>query len=196
MSDSAAGQMGLAAATNSLDLTPAAGVSQQQLARQLYALPGVATVQPAAATIEALQERMDEFTAIIRIAEIAALVLAFLIAFNTTTISADERARENATMLAFGLPSRAVLRIAITESTLTGLLGTAAGVALGLAVLNWVVTSLLPDTFPDLGALVIVGAGTYLSALLVGVLAVALAPLLTLRRLQRIDIPATLRVME
>ncbi len=196
MSDSAATRMGLAGMTNTLDLTPAQGVSQQRLERELFALPRVATVQPAAAMIEALQERMDEFTAIIRIAEIAALVLALLIAFNSTTITADERAREYATMFAFGLPIRSALLIAVTESTLTGILGTAVGIALGVGVLNWVVTSLLPDTFPDLGALVSVSPATYLSALLVGVLAVALAPLLTRRRLRRMDISSTLRVME
>ena len=37
---------------------------------------------------------------------------------------------------------------------------------------------------------------TLLTAVLFGVVAVAVAPVLTLRRLRRMDIPSTLRVME
>jgi putative ABC transport system permease protein len=41
-----------------------------------------------------------------------------------------------------------------------------------------------------------VSAGTVLTAVVLGVVAVALAPLLTVRRLRRMDIPGTLRVVE
>jgi putative ABC transport system permease protein len=41
-----------------------------------------------------------------------------------------------------------------------------------------------------------VAPATYLTAAVLGVVAVALAPVLTLRRFRRMDIPATLRVVE
>ena len=38
--------------------------------------------------------------------------------------------------------------------------------------------------------------GTALTAAMLGIVAVGLAPLLTVRRLRRMDVPATLRVVE
>ena len=52
------------------------------------------------------------------------------------------------------------------------------------------------DTFPDLGIAIVVSPATLATALGLGVLAVAIAPLLTVRKLRRMDLPATLRVME
>jgi putative ABC transport system permease protein len=57
-------------------------------------------------------------------------------------------------------------------------------------------TDLLEDTLPDLGAVVTLAPGSVLIAALVGIGAVALAPLLMVRRLRRMDVPATLRVIE
>jgi putative ABC transport system permease protein len=52
----------------------------------------------------ALRDGLDEFAAIIWVAIAIAVVLILLIAFNSTAINADERAREHATMFAYGLP--------------------------------------------------------------------------------------------
>ena len=49
---------------------------------------------------------------------------------------------------------------------------------------------------PDMGLDVVVSAGTVLTAVALSVIAVGLAPLLTARRLRRMDIPGTLRVVE
>ena len=122
--------------------------------------------------------------------------LALLIAFNTASINADARVREHATMFAFGLPVRAVLAQDVTESCLIGLLGTATGLLTGWLLLDWLITDLLPSTLPDLRLLVPVSGTTLVLALLMGVVAVSLAPVLTLRRLLRMDIPSALRVVE
>ena len=132
----------------------------------------------------------------LRIGWVFAIALAFLMAFNATTISADERRREHATMFAFGVRPSAVLAVQVAESVLVGLLATAAGLILGRAILAWIVTELVPDTFPDLGIDAAVSPATLAAAGLAGVLALALAPLLAARRLRRMDIPATLRVVE
>jgi putative ABC transport system permease protein len=42
----------------------------------------------------------------------------------------------------------------------------------------------------------VISGATVLTAFVLGVLAVGLAPLLTVRRLRRMDIPGTLRVVE
>ena len=125
-----------------------------------------------------------------------ALALALLIAFNSTSISTDERARENATMLAFGVPVRGAIGLAIGESLITGVIGTLLGIGGGLLVIGWVVNQTLPETLPDLGLVVSISGGSILIAALVGIVAVAVAPLLTARRLRQMDVPSTLRVVE
>ena len=77
-----------------------------------------------------------------------------------------------------------------------GTLATAAGLAGGVAVLGWVTGTLSRDVFPELGVATTLSAGTVITALLVGVAAVALAPLAGSRRLRRMDVPSTLRVVE
>ncbi len=84
----------------------------------------------------------------------------------------------------------------MTESFLIGAMGTAVGILVGRALLSWIVNVLLPTTVPDLGIVVEVSASTYLTAAVLGVMAVSVAPLLTVPRLRRMDIPATLRVVE
>lgn len=81
----------------------------------------------------------------------AVLALALLIAFNSTSITVDERAREHATMFAYGVPVRTILRMSVIESVLTGLLGTAAGIGAGYVVLRWIVEHLMPSTLPEIG---------------------------------------------
>jgi putative ABC transport system permease protein len=66
----------------------------------------------------------------------------------------------------------------------------------GWLLLDWLVTSLLPETFPDLGIITAVSGTTWLTAVVLGVVAVTIAPLFTVRKLRRMDVPSTLRVME
>jgi putative ABC transport system permease protein len=94
------------------------------------------------------------------------------------------------------VPVRTGVRVAMVESVITGVLATIVGIAAGLAVVSWTMNDLLEDTLPDLGAVVTLAPASILTAALVGIGAVALAPLLTVRRLRRMDVPATLRVIE
>jgi putative ABC transport system permease protein len=124
------------------------------------------------------------------------LLLAVLIAFNSSTIGADERTRENATMFAFGLSPRAPIGIAMGESLVVGVIGTVIGLGLGVLLLGWIVNVQFPDVVPEVGARVVLSPGTFGWAALAGIVAVALAPLLTYPRVRRMDVPASLRVME
>ena len=56
-------------------------------------------------------------------------------------------------MLAYGVPLRSVLRLAVVESLIMGLLATAIGVALGLVILGWVVNVNLKEVLPELGTI-------------------------------------------
>jgi putative ABC transport system permease protein len=108
----------------------------------------------------------------------------------------DERAREHATLFAFGLPLRRVVRMDIVENLLIGAIGTVLGVLAGLGVLGWFTRVLIAETMPEMGIDVAVAPATVVTAIVLGVVAIAAAPLLTIRRLRRMDIPDTLRVVE
>lgn len=191
-----AAALGLGGIANAVAVVPAAGTSEAALARELAALPQVASVQPASAEASAIQTSVDAFQGAINIVGVMTLGLALLVAFTSTSVSVEERRREYATMFAFGLPPREGLRVATTESVVTGVLGTLLGIGLGVAVSGWVIHTMVADSFPDLGAEVVLTPATIAIAFAVGVVAVAFAPLLTFRRLRRMDIPSTLRVVE
>lgn len=190
------GAFGAEGLTNELFVVPAEGYTTDDVERELFDLPGVSSVLPAATSSQIVRDSLEEFTAVFRVAEAFMLLLALLIAYNATSINADERARERATLFAFGLPVRRVMALEIVEGLLYGLLGTIVGLGLGAWIVRWLTTSVLSSTMPDMTLDIIVSAQTVFTAVALGVIAVAVAPLLTLRRLQRMDVPGTLRVVE
>lgn len=100
-------------------------------------------------------------------------------------------------MFAYGVPVRRVVRMIVVESFTIGLLATVLGVAGGLALLWWFLNVLAPESMPEIGFDVVLAPGSVAVAVIIGVVAVGLAPLLTApRRLRRMDLPSTLRVME
>jgi putative ABC transport system permease protein len=188
--------MRLAGITNVVVVDPAPGATTAEVKRALFGMPGVASVQPITAYTDTVRQQLRSALGILRIVEVAVLVLALLIAFNSASINADERAREEATMFAFGVRLRTVLRIATVENLVIGIVATGLGLLAGWLLLDWLVTGLLPDTYPDLGFVTAVSPTTWITALTLGITAVAAAPLLTTRKLRRMDVPSTLRVVE
>jgi putative ABC transport system permease protein len=150
----------------------------------------------AAATSDAVDRAMEQFNEILLVTATIAAAMSLLIAFNAAAINADERVREHATMFAYGVPVERVIRGGMAEAMLIGALGTAVGLIAGRALLSWIINTNMRETMPDIGGLISIGPKTYLLAVIAGVVAVALAPLLTIRRLRRTDMSATLRVVE
>ncbi len=196
MGPSLAALAGLPDAANKVSVTPEPGVSEGQIARALFHVPAVSSVERASTTTQFVRERVDDFIGVLRVIEGFALALALLIAFNSSAISIDERRRENATMLAFGVTGTRAMMLAVFESLIAGVLGTLVGLGGGFLVVSWVVDRTLPETLPDLGLVIELTPTSLLIAAAVGVASVALAPLLSARRIQRMDVPSTLRVME
>jgi putative ABC transport system permease protein len=196
MDISQAGLLGLDGLTNRIVARPAPGEDEGSVQRALFGTGGVASVQGVTATTDAIRDAMAEFTGVFRVIEGAALVLALLIAFNAASIANDERARENATMLAYGIPVRTVLLMSIVESVVIGVIATGLGLLGGWALLTWTTEELFPRVLPDIRMVTEVGLRSVLIILALGIFAVAAAPLLTTRRLVNMDIPSTLRVME
>ena len=99
-------------------------------------------------------------------------------------------------MRAFGLPVRAIVGVVVKESVLIGIIATAIGLLGGVIFLQWMLTSLATTTLPDVGIDVYLSPTTILIAAFVGVASVAATPLFLIRRLRRMDLPGTLRVVE
>jgi putative ABC transport system permease protein len=186
----------LAGLVNRVSVVPAAGRTAADVKQAFLAMPSVTAVQGAAAMNDAVNETMSQFTSVLIVTVAIAIVMALLIAYNAAAINAEERVREHATMFAYGVGARRVLRGNVIEALIVGALATAVGIAGGYGILRWMTDASMRETMPDLGTLVSISLTTYVLAALAGIVAVALAPLLTVRRLRRIDIPSALRVVE
>ncbi|HVO69341.1 MAG TPA: FtsX-like permease family protein [Aggregatilineaceae bacterium] len=191
-----AGLMGLEGMMNTLHVIPAAGVSVSEAKNAMFHYSAVASVMPVRDTIDSARNFMKEVVRFLSGVEIGVIMLAFLIAFNSTAINMSERAREIATMFAFGLPVRTATRMAMVENLITGALGTLAGFGLGLVIVVWFFNHRMPAIVPDVRFKVTLSASTLLLSFAVGVGVVTLTPLLAMRRLKGMDIPSMLRVME
>jgi putative ABC transport system permease protein len=188
--------MNLQGSANSLYVNPAAGVSIQDLRQELFPVQEVASVQRASAAFESIESMLDQFMGIFQVVQVIVLVMAFFIAFNTTRSNMDERRRDLATMFAFGTPVNLVVRMAMVENLVIGLLGTALGMALGAMSLNAMWNMRMETMMPELNAVISIAPATFGWAIFIGVVVVTLTPLLVARRLAGMDIPSTLRVLE
>ena len=162
----------------------------------MFGLDGVSSAQAVARFAEIFDETLEQFVGFLFVTAGFVLVLAVLIAFNSSRITVEERRREHATMRAFGLPVRSVMAVVVKESVLVGVFATLFGLAAGTLILGWMLDSLAQSTLPDFGISVYLAPQTLVIALVVGVVAVAVAPLFLVRSIRRMNLPDTLRVME
>ncbi|MCZ7539346.1 MAG: ABC transporter permease [Anaerolineae bacterium] len=193
--DSAA-MMGVEGVANQVILDPMPGVTSDTIKAALLTQPGVTSARSITDFSQAVEDLLEKFTGVLALVQIVAVLLAFLIAFNSTSISVDERAREIATMFAFGLPLRTVTRMQMVENAIMGAAGTLIGLVLGWASLIAIIGARLEIEEPDLKFAIVLEPETVLLAAALGVIVVGLTPLLSIRRMRRMDIPSTLRVME
>jgi putative ABC transport system permease protein len=191
-----AAPLGLERARNVVQVVPSPGADRDALLRSLVASPAVASAQPATATVTAFRSVLDDYTGILGIAAAIVFLLTALIAFNAVTIGVEERAREQATMFAFGVPRRVVVAGLAVEGVVLGVVGTALGMVGGRALLAWIVARQIPDILPEVAVTAHLTGATLATTAVLGVGAVAAAPLLVIRRLGRMDVPSALRVGE
>jgi putative ABC transport system permease protein len=194
--DSAAEVFGLAGITNLVSVTPDGSATPNEIQRALFGRDGVASTMPVARIGEAFDDALATFTGFLLVVAVAVLVLALLIAFNAARIAVEERRRDHATMRAFGLPVRSILGIITKEGVVIGALATLIGVAIGTLMLDWMLASLTTRTLPEFGIARYIAPSTLAWAAGIGIVAVSVAPLFLVRRIHRMDLPSTLRVME
>ncbi|MBL8165780.1 MAG: FtsX-like permease family protein, partial [Anaerolineae bacterium] len=178
-----ADMMGLSGIINAVQVIPAPGVTQDEVKRVLFDQHGVASVQPVAAIIRVFEELIGEFVSIFSVMQAAAVVLALLIAYNSTSINLDERAREMATMFAYGVRVRTVLRVAATENLLASILGTLVGCGVGILLMVFMLTQVFATVMRDIEVTTSMELLTLGAAVLVGVLVAVLTPLLNIGKM-------------
>lgn len=188
--------LNLGGAVNALYVNPVSGVKTADFERALTQTEGVAMVRRVAANIDTLEGFFEEYIGVFQAVQIIVLMMAFLVAFNTTRTNMEERQRDIATMFAFGTRVRTAVRMAMTENLIIGLLGTAVGIGLGWLLLNTTLLAMFERDAPDVGTTMSVSSATYAWAVLIGVVVVAVTPIFLTRRLTKMDIPSTLRVIE
>ena len=153
-------------------------------------------VQGLSESTKAVQDAFEQVSSIYLIMEGFVLGLALLIAFNTANINSDELVRDHATMFAYGVSVLRVLGNLAVEGLVLGSLAAVMGVVLGYGLLLWMLLALMPESYPDMVINLAVNVPQAAAVLAAGVLAVAIAPVFTVRKLRRIYIPGELRVLE
>lgn len=188
--------LGLAQITNGITAIPQGGKSLHDVKRELFETPGIATVRGFSEGFKAIRDLFEQFSAIFLVIEVVILGLTLLIAFNTANISIEERARDHATMFAFGVSVPRVLFNLAIEGLVLGAVASVIGLGLGYALLVWIFVALVPNGYPELGIVFAVNLAQVIVLLAIAIAVIALAPVLSVRKLRRMDVPSTLRVLE
>lgn len=176
---------------------PADGSSLNDVKRSLFGSgKGVALVQGLDETFQSLEDSLEQSQGVFLVTRIFVIFLVMLIAFNTANINVDERARDHATMFAYGIPVRRVIANLSVEGLLLGVVAVVLGGLFGYALLLWMALFLMPTAIPDIGLIVSVRWWDMAVSFLLALAAIALAPVFPGRKLKKMFIPGQLRVME
>ncbi len=189
-------RLGLEGYANGFQITPAADHDSTDIQRAMFGVYGVASAQPVSRIGESFDNALEQVIGFLYITGVAVFVLAVLIAFNSTRISVEERRRDNATMLAFGLRPWRIIGLATREAMAIGVLATGIGIAAGVIAENWLIDSFSKTTLPEFDIAVNLSAASIMIALVVGVVAAGLSPMFLIGKVSRMNLPDTLRVVE
>ena len=181
---------------NSLILLPKPGVTIESIQEDLFEIPGYSGVQTIIRLVETYEELIALFKSILTVIQYAVMALALLMAFNTATINFDERLREFATMGAFGTPIRTSIWMMMVESIIIGVFGTLFGFyPLGLIIME-IFQIQIRNSMPEVNLAGFLFPDSIAIIFFIGVVLVALTPLLSIRKLAKMDLPSALRVIE
>jgi putative ABC transport system permease protein len=144
---------------------------EQEVGRALERLPQAAFVSTTAGFREMIDELMGLFYGFVGVMILFAVLLSFVVVFNTVTVSVMERRRELATMRMIGAGMGRVAAIVTIENLGIAVVGTAFGIAAGMAMAGPAVQLFNSDSF-SFGKAVV--EPVTLAALTVGLLVVVL----------------------
>ncbi|WP_420437042.1 ABC transporter permease [Candidatus Poriferisodalis sp.] len=194
---SQASMWGFGDLVNVITGVPAEGSSLNDVKRSLFGTgTGVSRVQGLGESFKSIEDSLDQSAGLFIAARVFVILLLLLIAFNTANINVDERARDHATMFAYGVPVRRVVANLSVEGLLLCAIAVLLGVLFGYALLLWMVLQLMPTAIPEIGPFVSISPVEMALYLTLALVAVALAPAFSIRKLKQMFIPGALRVME
>ncbi len=181
---------------NSVMLVPKAGVTVESIQKDFFIFQEYSGTQTIVELAETYEELIELFTSVLTVIQYAVMVLALLIAFNTATINFDERIREFATMGAFGTPIRTSTWMLMIESVIIGVFGTLlAYFPLGFIVLE-IFQIQIRTSMPEIDLAGVLFPESIAVIIFIGVVLEALSPLLSIRKLIKMDLPSALRIVE
>ena len=178
--------LGLTGRLSRIDLMiPAGSLGQAELAKIRAVLPPGAEVRSAAARSQSVAQMTRAFSLNLSALSLLALIVGMFLIYNTMTFSVVQRRGLIGALRVVGVTRREIFSLIVAEAALLGLLGTAAGLLLGVALAQGLVR-LVTQTITDLYFVVSVreltisglgllkGLGLGLGASLVAALAPAL----------------------
>jgi len=156
-----------------------------EIEQNLYNLSGAASVVNSRDMRQEIDEMMETSNTFIAVMFGFAIVLAFIVIFNSTTMNILERTRETASMRALGVSRRQVAWMLTIENLSAWVVGTIVGLAIGRGMAGYFVQLYESETFH---MQTVVFARTYIWTV-VGILLTVLASQIPgIRYLSRLDL--------
>lgn len=163
------------------------------LAEEILKNDGILTVSFSTALKSSYKSMLDTLGLVIVVIIISAGALAYIVMYNLTNINITERIREIATLKVLGFYDKEVDGYIFRENILLTLLGTAAGLIMGVFLAMFVITTAEVD-------LVMFGRNIYLKSYLLAALFTllfsALVTLVMHKRLENVDMIEALKSIE
>lgn len=182
--------------TNAVMILPKQGITEASIQKNFFNLQGYSGVQSVVKMVRVYEEVIELFKSIFDVIQYVVLILALLLVYNTTTVNIDERTRELATMAAFGTPIRTSSLILMVESMILGVLGTVAGYFLLSPFVVDILEARVDQAMNEIWLSVFLYPDSIVILILIGIILVTLTPLLSIRKLIKMDLTSALRVVE
>ncbi|MFX0053228.1 MAG: FtsX-like permease family protein, partial [Candidatus Hermodarchaeota archaeon] len=181
---------------NSIMILPKAGVTETSIQKSFFNVPGFRGLQSVTTLVKVYEELIEMFESIFNVLQYVVMILALLLVYNTSSVNIDERTRELATMGAFGTPIRTSSWILMLESMVMGILGTLVGFFIFAPFVIDLVEVRVDEAMNEIWLTPYLYPDSIIILILIGVVLVVLIPLLSIRKLTKMDLTSALRVVE
>jgi len=181
---------------NAVMILPKQGITEATIQKNFFNLQGYSGVQSVGKLVKVYEELIEMFKSMFDVIQYVVMILALLLVYNTTTVNIDERTRELATMAAFGTPIRTSSLILMMESMIIGILGTITGFFLFAPFIVDILEARVDQAMNEIWLTCFLYLDSIVILLLIGIIFVTLTPLLSIRKLIKMDLPSALRVVE
>ncbi|UCG04177.1 MAG: FtsX-like permease family protein [Candidatus Heimdallarchaeota archaeon] len=181
---------------NAVMILPKEGITEESIQQNFFNLQGYNGIQSVIKMVKVYEELIEMFRSIFDVIQYVVLILALLLVYNTTTVNIDERTRELATMAAFGTPIRTSSLILMVESMILGFLGTITGYFLFSPFVVDILEARVDQAMNEIWLTSFLYPDSLIILILIGIVLVTLTPLLSIRKLIKMDLTSALRVVE